>query len=91
MIKNNENQVELKFGKGDIHIVSSCTTDGEMGIVAFENQDPPKPIGKNSKTFIKKFIPEDYPIIMTFSKTESIDALINELLNAKENMIRFSK
>lgn len=84
-------QAELNFGTGDIHIVSSCTTDGEIGYVVFENQIPPQPIGKNPDGFNKEFIPEEYPVRMTFSKTESIDALIDELSNAKENMKRLKK
>lgn len=84
-------KAELNFGTGDIHIVSSCTTDGETGYVVFENQHPPRPIGKNPDGFNKEFIPEEYPVIMTFTKVESIDALIDELLNAKENMLRLKK
>lgn len=79
---------ELNFGNGDIHIVSSCDTDGKTGYVTFENLDTPMPIGKNLNGFNKEFVPEEYPIVMTFTKTESIDAVIGELLNAKENMIR---
>lgn len=84
-------KAELNFGTGDIHIVSSCTADGEIGCVVFENQNPPRSIGKNPDGFNKEFIPEEYPVIMTFSKVESIDALIGELLNAKANMLRLSK
>ena len=84
-------EAELKFGTGDIHIVSSGTKDGKIGYVVFENQYPPRPIGKNPEGFNKEFVPEDYPVVMTFSKTESIDSLIGELLNAKENMIRLGE
>ena len=86
-----EGKAVLQFGKGDIHIVSSCTTDGKLGYVVFENQNPPRTIGKNLEGFNEEFIPENYPIVMEFSKTESIDALIGELLNAKENMIRLNR
>lgn len=91
MIKNLEIQVKMEFGTGDIHIVSTCTNDGEIGYVAFENQNPPRPIGKNPDGFNKEFMPKEYPIIMTFSKVESIDALIGELLYARENMLRLNE
>jgi hypothetical protein len=81
----------LNFGTGDIHIVSSCTEDGKTGYVVFENHDQPRKIGKNPDGFVGEFTPDKYPIIMTFKKTESIDALIGELLNAKENMVRINK
>lgn len=91
MINKNVSQIELEFGKGDIHIVSSSTVDGSIGYVAFENQNPPRPIGKNTDGIGKEFDPSEYPIIMSFTKTESIDALIGELLNAKDNMVRLRK
>lgn len=84
-------KAELNFGTGDIHIVSSSTLDGKIGYVTFENQYPPMPIGKNPDGFQGEFAPENYPVVMTFSKTESIDALIGELLNAKDNMVRLNK
>lgn len=88
MLKGN---AELNFGNGDIHIVSSCDMDGEIGYVVFENSKTPMPIGINYEGFNKEFVPKEYPIIMTFTKTESIDALIDELLYVKENMIRLHK
>lgn len=86
MIKIGE-QIKIEFGEGDIRIISSATTDGEVGYLALDNQTPPRPIGKNTEKEKTPFDPSNYPIVMNFTKTESIDALIGELLNAKRNMM----
>ncbi|MBU3186519.1 hypothetical protein [Clostridium estertheticum] len=85
LIKNDE-QTELQFGNGDIRMASTVTTDG-VGYITFENHDAPGVI--NQPTYNQDtFSPENYPILMSFTKIESIDSLIGQLLYAKENMIK---
>ena len=86
IIKNNE-QVRLEFGNGDICIVGgySENEDIKTGFVIFTNQEP-REIG--SEGVIKKgeINLEEYPIVMTFGKKESIDAVIGQLEKAKSYM-----
>jgi len=90
MIIKKDERTELEFGKGDILMTSTFTTDGELGCVAFRNTATPGLINKPSYDQ-GEFIPKEYPLIMYFTKTESIDALIGELEYAKENMIKLQK
>ncbi len=87
MISKNEQQVKLEFGNGDICIAGGYTDDGDKktGFVIFTNQEP-REIG--SAGVIKKgeVYLEEYPILMTFSKKESIDAVIGQLEQAKSLM-----
>ena len=90
MIKKSEKQIELEFGKGDI-----CITGGyylgknkeRIGIVTFIDQQS-REIG--SVGMIKggqEYKVGDFPIVMTFTKSESIDALIGQLEQAKREML----
>jgi len=90
IVKNTRNnQVELAFGKGDICIAGGYIRDemlNKMGLVSFINQDA-RDIGIEG--IIKggtPYLVGEFPVIMTFTKTESIDALISQLLQAKEEM-----
>ena len=79
MIIKNKKQTKLEFGKGDICIAGGYTTgDKVKGFVVFENQDPRR-IGSPGVTKKGEIDLNDYDVIMTFSKKESIDALIAQL------------
>lgn len=86
-IKNE--QIELAFGKGDICIAGGYIRDemlNKIGLVTFINQDA-REIGVEgiTKGGVSHLVGE-FPIIMTFTKTESIDAVISQLQQAKEEM-----
>lgn len=89
MIKISENRTDLNFGNGDICITSGHylnENNNRIGVVSFINQ-PPREIG--SKGIIvagEQYKLGDFPVVMTFGKTESIDVLINELSIAKNEM-----
>ena len=78
----NYGQMVLEFGNGDIGISGgNSLQDSKLGVVVFNNIEP-REIGLNSG-FDEEAI---YPLIMTFTKKESIDVLIGELLRAKKSM-----
>lgn len=88
MIKTYVNQIELEFGTGDIGFNSgNCIENGKrIGIVGFYNQEARK-IGECGDIKVgQERSTEDFPILMTFYKKESIDVLINALLDAKKQM-----
>lgn len=86
MIVKNEEQIELEFGKGDISIAGGYTTGDKIkGFVVFENQGA-RDIGSPGTTKKGEIDLKDYPVVMTFSKKESIDALIGQLELTKTYM-----
>ncbi|HZJ99772.1 MAG TPA: hypothetical protein VFC79_07185 [Tissierellaceae bacterium] len=86
MIIKNEEQVKLEFGSGDISIAGGYTTGNEIeGFVVFENQES-REIGSPGITKKGEIDLNDYEVIMTFNKKESIDALIGQLKQAKSFM-----
>ena len=88
MIKELEHQVKMEFGTGDIGFnAGAIKEEGEkVGIVIFYNQEARK-IGDlgDIKAGTEVDI-NDFPVIMKFYKKESIDALIEALLEAKKEM-----
>ena len=83
----------LEFGAGDIGITSGRILYDEkevIGVIEFTEQEPTE-IG-----FTKKLEEddesklEDVPVIMTFSKIESIDVVIEQLERCKEGMINLT-
>jgi len=81
-------QVDLKFGTGDIGFNSgSYIKDGKtIGLVGFYNQKA-REIGDEGDIKVgQECSRNDFPILMTFSKKESIDVVIQSLLDAKEQM-----
>lgn len=86
IVKDNE-QVRLEFGSGDICIAGGYTEneDSKTGFVIFTNQEP-REIGSVGVIKSGEVDLEEYPIIMTFSKKESIDAVIKQLEEAKSYM-----
>ena len=87
MIIKDKEKVQLEFGKGDICIAGGYTDKGEIktGFVIFTNQEPRK-IGTEGIINSGEVDLEEYPVIMTFDKKESIDVVINQLEKAKSYM-----
>lgn len=86
MIIKNEKQVKLEFGSGDISIAGGYTTGDEIkGFVVFENQEA-RDIGSPGITKKGDIDLNDYNVVMTFSKKESIDVLIGQLELTKTYM-----
>lgn len=89
MIYKNENQFNLEFGTGDIGINGGVCIDkdnNKIGLVGFSNQSP-REIGAVGD--IKAGQPykiEDFPVIMSFTKKESIDVVIAALIDSKNAM-----
>ncbi len=79
MIKGTAN---LEFGTGDIEIITRCSQDNSS--LYFKNQ-----VCDEIGVFKKVFDGYDYDncdVVMTFSKVESIDTLIEQLLFIKRRM-----
>ena len=88
MIVKDDNQTRLEFGTGDIGIASGHTVveeETESVFVVFDNQEPRK-IGRGSSIVTGYVSLDDYPVVMTFTKRESINAVIEELEKAKSYM-----
>lgn len=87
MINKSEKQVELEFGNGDICVAGGYTEDedGKTGFVIFTNQEPRK-VGSPGVIEKGEVYLEEYPVVMTFSKKESIDVVIKHLEEAKSFM-----
>ena len=87
MINLNKKQVELEFGNGDICIAGGYTDheDKRAGFVIFTNQEP-REIGSVGVIKAGEVNLEDHPVVMTFSKKESIDVVIAQLEKAKSFM-----
>jgi len=89
MIKINAEQTDLEFGTGDI-----CVTGGHFlnekleknGLVTFSNQSA-REIGTLGDIVIGgNYKLENFAVIMTFEKVESIDVVIRALEDAKSEM-----
>jgi len=78
------NNMSLEFGTGDIGVSSGIKPFTGVGFIGFTNQEP-KEIG-----FIeyldKTVFTEDFPLIMHFTKTKSIDVVISALEEVKRLM-----
>lgn len=86
MIVKNEQQTLLKFGQGDISIAGGYTTHGDhSGFIVFENQEP-REIGSPGITKTGEIDLNNYEVVLTFTKKESVDALINQLQLVKTYM-----
>jgi len=89
MINERFSQTELQFGKGNIRINSGTyinESNNKVGIVAFMNETP-REIGDEGDIKVsEEYNVEDFPIVMTFIKTESIDVIIEALLDTKKQM-----
>lgn len=89
MIVNKEKNIELKFGTGDICINGGSVqkNNERIGVVAFSNQSPREIGSIGDKRADQPYSLDDFPVIMTFTKTESIDVLIEQLNQAKSDMV----
>ncbi len=88
MIKNLEHQVKMEFGTGDIGFNAGVIKedDNKVGIIIFYNQEP-RNIGDigDIKAGTEVDI-NDFPVVMKFYRKESIDVVIEALLEAKKEM-----
>ena len=90
MINKNEKQTELEFGTGDICVNGGHFLDGDnkiVGMVAFSNQSPREINAVGDVKAGQKCKVGDFPVVMTFTKAESIDVVINQLKQAKADML----
>jgi hypothetical protein len=88
MIKQLEHQTKMEFGTGDIGFnAGAIKEEGEkVGIVIFYNQKA-REIGDLGDVKAGEGVDiNDFPVIMKFYRKESIDAVIEALLEAKRNM-----
>ena len=88
MIKTYEKQIDLEFGTGDIGFNSGSyiENDKKIGMMGFYNQKS-REIGMVGDIKAgQECLLGDFPIIMTFYKKESIDVIIEGLLDAKKQM-----
>lgn len=86
MIETNNSQVELNF-RMDIGMFANVSEDRKIGYVAFDNMTS---FGKSTypRFTNDELITEDYPVVMSFTNADSIDALIRQLTYIKGNMIK---
>lgn len=87
----NKNVTHLKFGTGDISVSHGRDADDENIKVVVFGQDTPKPVeeynniipveGGNSDGL------EDI-VVMSFTRPESIDVVIDRLQQAKEELLK---
>lgn len=90
MIKKNDNQVDLEFGTGDICVNGGHYLDEKnkiVGMVAFSNQTSREINAVGDVKAGQECKVGDFPVIMTFTKPQSIDVVIRQLKQAKADMI----
>ena len=88
MIKNLEHQVKMEFGTGDIGFNAGTIKedDDKVGVIIFYNQEP-RNIGDTGDIKAGEEVDiNDFPVIMKFYRKESIDVVIEALLEAKRDM-----
>ena len=89
MIIKTDIQTELQFGKGDICIAGGFYYDvdnNKVGLVTFLNQEPHEIGTEGIIRGGREYSLNKFPVIMTFTKAKSIDAVIEQLLSAKKEM-----
>ena len=94
MIKNykyengNESKV-AEFGNGDLSVADFSDVENKISGIMVCDALEKHPIGSegNIKKGDKISDVADFSILFTFSKTESIDVLLEALMNAKESLI----
>ena len=83
MIRNEGRHLE--FGKGDIGIHMGDTSDAAL--LLLRNLDTPAPIGKLlNRQRRRKVEILDSDVVMSFSNTDSIDALMKCLMVVRRNL-----
>ena len=88
MIKKLEHQTKMEFGTGDIGFNAGAIKeeDENVGIVIFYNQEARKIGDLGDIKAGEKVDINDFPVIMKFYRKESIDVVIEALLEAKRDM-----
>lgn len=77
------NSTIINFGNGDIEILVGRSK--HIGKIGFNSLQSPEQIGKvETGNFEENFF--RCPVVMTFTKTESIDSLIQMLEEVKKKM-----
>lgn len=92
MINENQMQTLLEFGTGDIAISNgySIKNNHFRSLLTFSNQSP-RNIGDISDISGGEELQlKDFPVAMIFNKVESIDVLIEALLEAKEMILEYN-
>ena len=88
MVKKLEHQTKMEFGTGDIGFNAGVVKedDNKVGIIIFYNQES-RNIGDigDIKAGTEVDI-NDFPVVMKFYRKESIDVVIEALLEAKKEM-----
>ena len=88
MIKQLEHQTKMEFGIGDIgfNAGSIKEDDAKVGVIIFYNQEA-RNIGDVGDIRAGEEVNiNDFPVIMKFYRKESIDVVIEALLEAKRDM-----
>lgn len=90
MIKNVDGKTEMIFGTGDIGFNPGVYEEGDknIGVMIFYNQEP-REIGFGNgdvKAGVTVDI-RDFPVVLKFNKTDSIDVLIGALQEIKSIMV----
>ena len=88
MIKQLEHQTKMEFGIGDIgfNAGSIKEDDAKVGVIIFYNQEA-RNIGDVGDIRAGEEVNiNDFPVIMKFYRKESIDVIIEALLEAKKEM-----
>lgn len=75
-------KAKMEFGTGDIRM-TACLSD-KVGALCCVTQEPHE-IGERAPV-TDKWNPGEAQVIMTFTKPESVDALIAELMDARDMM-----
>lgn len=88
MIKKLEHQTKMEFGTGDIGFNTGAIKedDTKVGVIIFYNQEG-REIGTTGDIKAGTEVDiNDFPVIMKFYRKESIDVIIEALLEAKKEM-----
>jgi hypothetical protein len=88
MIKKVENTVDCEFGIGDICVTGGhfIEDDKKYGVVTFSNQTAREIGSEGDIKAGQSYKLGEFPVILTFTKKESIDVVIRALENAKQEM-----
>lgn len=78
-------KAKAEFGTGDIRVTTILS--GEVGALCLKTEGTHAPIGTDVSN--KGWLPEQSEVILTFTKTESIDVLIKKLHAVKDFMQGF--
>lgn len=80
-------KAEIQFGTGDVMTTSLISNN--LGVYILENSTGKHNIG-DTHPIEGDFTIKDKPVMITFAKAESIDVIIEDLLDIKQMMINGS-